>query len=241
MSPSARAEAILDRLPADTIGFAHVRNLAAASAKIERVARIFQEVSPTSIPAPLDMIKAATGLGAGIDEQGDALLALLPGEQGAADPRLLLLVAISDYAAFAQSISGDATGEISRVTIAGEEVLAAKVGGFAALMNVEHRDELESLIAAEPSKNAAGVEPLREWLATTDVAVVLTPSGLKALADLGKSDAARQRGLAAQTPQGLQSLQDMLQFYEQMLQFLGAEVECIAAGLSIDDDANVKV
>ncbi|HEX6960538.1 MAG TPA: hypothetical protein VF175_01620, partial [Lacipirellula sp.] len=71
--------------------------------------------------------------------------------------------------------------------------------------------------------------------------VALTPSGLKALAELGKSDAAGQRALAAQTPPGLQSLQDMLQFYEQLLQFLGAEVECIAAGLSIDGNANVKV
>ena len=57
-------------------------------------------------------IKAATGLGAGVNESGDALLVALPGEISPLAPKLLLMVTVSDYAAFAASVGGDASGEL---------------------------------------------------------------------------------------------------------------------------------
>src|SRR5690606_7340395 len=145
---AVHGESILDNVPHDAIGFAYIRNLEAVNAKIEKVEQIFQELSPQPLPAPLQLLKASTGLGPGINEQGDALLAVLPGAEGpTSEPIPLFLVAVNDYAAFASSVNADATGEICQVTSAGQEVLAAKRGSFVVLMNVDNRDRLEAFLS----------------------------------------------------------------------------------------------
>nr|MBA3482949.1 hypothetical protein [Pirellulales bacterium] len=219
----AQAEPALDHLPDDALGFVLIRNLEATNAKIESVTKIFQEVSPMPIPAPLPVLKAATGLGEGLNEQGDAVLALLPGQDRGDDLRPLLIVAVGDYAAFAASVNGDAAGEVCRVTIAGEEILVAKRGTHAVLMNVEHRERLEALLTAEPNPLPA-LAPLADWLAKIDVAAVLTPRGVKLLAMMGQQELAGQRAVVRE------QLQETLQMYETMLGFLGAEMEVAAAG-----------
>lgn len=241
-----RAESVVDHLPDDAMGMVVVRNLSAFNAKVEKLTQIFQDVAPTPIPAPLPLAKAATGLGDGLNEQGDAMLALLMGDAGPAAPMPLLLAPVSDYAAFAESVKGDASGDICRVTIAGEEVLVAQRGSFAVFMNVENRDRLESFIAAEP-KAPAALAPLAEWIATTDVAAVLTPSGRKALAELGQQSIdAQQERLSEEfgdpeMAEALKQMQQSLALVEGMLAFIGAEVDAAAMGLTIDDASNVKL
>jgi hypothetical protein len=242
----ARAESVLDHLPEDAIGFALVRSVSATSAKIERVAKIFENLSPQPIPAPWPLIKATTGLGAGLDEQGEALLAFLPGSEGLSDPRMLLLVPVHDYVAFAGSISADATGEICPVTIAGEEVLVAHRGGYAALMNVEHRTQLEQLLASTPRRPDA-LAPLADWLNRVDVAAVLTPNGVELLTAAGKAGLDGQRAAAEgqlgdpQFADQLRLAQQTFDMYDTVLQYLGAKTTAAAAGLAIDDQANVKL
>lgn len=243
---AARAESVLDHVPDDAIGFAVIRNLEATNAKIEGVTKLFAEVSPMPIPAPLPLLKAATGLGKGLNEQGDAVLAILPGEQGAATPRPLLIVAVSDYAAFAGSVNGDASGEVCRVTIGGEEILVAKRGAYAVLMNVEHRDRLDALLAAEP-KPAESVAPLEKWLATVDIAAVLTPSGVDMLTALGQQGLASQRAqfedrlAEPELADSLKQVQQSLRMYELLLGYLGAELDAVGVGLAIDEGSNVKL
>ena len=242
----AKGAGILDQLPADTTGFVAVHNLSAASAKIERVTAIFQELTPGPLPAPLALAMGATGIGPGLNEQGDALLAFLPSDEAPFPPQPLLLIPVSDYAALAESLGGDAAGEICRVTIAGEEVLLAKRGDFAALMNVEHRDQFEKLLAAAPVMPAE-LAPLTDWLATTDVALGLTRSGVERLTALGRRQAADQRQQAEailndpDESQALREIQRSMQAFDIVLEFLDAEVTAGAVGLSIDDDANVKL
>lgn len=240
-----RAESVVDHLPDDAMGMVVIRNLAGFNAKVEKFTKIFQDVSPMPIPAPLPLAKAATGLGDGLNEQGDAMLALLMGENGPAAPLPLLMAPVSDYAAFAESVKGDATGEICRVAIAGEEVLVAKRGEFAVFMNVENRDRLEAFVAAKP-KAPAALAPLAQWLATTDVAAVLTPAGREALTTLGKASIeAQQAQLDEQfddpeMAEALKQMQQSMAMVEAMLGFIGAEVDAAALGLTIDDASNVK-
>ena len=246
MTAPARAEGVLDHVPDDALGFAMIRNLEATNDKIERVFEIFQEVSPAPLPAPLAALKSATGLGAGLNDRGDAILALLAGADDPMSPRPLLVFPVSDYAAFAGSVKGDASGEISLVTIAGEEVLAARRGSFAVLMNVEHRDRLEALLAAEP-KQPAAIAPLQDWLSKTDAAAVIMPTGVDMLAEAGKQGLAGQRAMmdqAADDPQTAQMLKQMqasMEMYEGVLGFLGAEIEAAGFGLSIDDATNLRL
>ena len=242
--PRAQAEPVANYLPENALGFVLIRNLAETNAKIERVTRIFEEVSPMRIPAPLPVLKAATGLGDGINEQGDALLALLPGVREAPNHRPLLLVPVSDYSAFAASIGGDASGEICRVAIAGEEVLAARLGDYAVLMNVEHRDVLENILAATP-RAVGSLEPLAKWIPRMDVALVLTPLGFKTLTAMGKPGPALRRAEGqpseAQFADAFGQLSSTLAMYEEILDFLDVKPEAMALGVAIDDEANLEI
>jgi hypothetical protein len=243
---AAHGAGILDQLPADATGFVAVHNLSATSEKIERVTAIFKELTPGPLPAPLALAMGATGIGPGLNEAGDALLAFLPSDEAPFPPHPLLLIPVSDYTALAESLGGDAAGEICRVTIAGEEVLLAKRGDFAALMNVEHRDQFEKLLAATPAAPAE-LAPLAEWLATTDVFAGLTRSGVERLTALGRRQAADWRQYAeanADKPDAapqLQQIKKSMQIYDLVFEFLGAEISAGAIGLSIDDSANVKL
>lgn len=241
-----RAESVVDNLPDDSLGFVVIRDLAGFNAKVEKLTKIFRDVAPMPIPAPLSLAKAATGLGDGLNEQGDAMLALLMGDDGPAALMPLLLAPVSDYAAFAESVKGDAAGDICRVTIAGEEVLVAKRGDFAVFMNVENRDRLESFVAAEP-KTPASLAPLADWLATNNLAAVLTPVGREALTALGKASIKAQQSQLneefgdPELAEALKQMQQSLTMAEAMLGFVGAEVDAAGIGLSIDDATNVKI
>ena len=256
IAPSQRlqAEPILNHLPPDALGFAVIRNLEATNAKVEQIVAIFQDLAPGPIPAPLPMIKAATGLGAGVNDQGDALLAILPNEESDEDnpePLPLLLVAANDYAAFAASANGDATGEISRITIAGEEVLAAKLGSFVLLMNVENRDQMEAILAPEPEASAPGAAPeptpLADWVVQNDFAAVITPAGMKMLTAMGKAELAGQRARFEEqyndrsTAEILRNMRQSAAMADALLGFLDAEIDAVGLGLTIDDQTNVRL
>lgn len=243
---TGRAAGVLDQLPADATGFVAVHRLSAASAKVERVLAIFQDLTPGPLPAPLALAMGATGMGPGLNQDGNALLALLPSDDAPFPPQPLLLIPVSNYAEFAGGIGGDAAGEICRVTIAGEEVLLAKRGDFAALMNIEHRAQFEKVLAAAPAA-PADLAPLADWLATTDIAAGLTRAGVERLTALGRRQAAdwRQRAEANAddpfaTPE-LQQIRESMQTYELLFEFLGAEMQAGAVGLSIDESTNVKL
>src|SRR5689334_13049891 len=102
---AARAEGVLDQVPPDAMGFAVVRNLDNTNDQIQKVMKIFEKVSEVHPPAPLAFIKAATGIGEGLNESGDALIALLPGDAEPMEPKPLLFIPVSDYAKFAASIN----------------------------------------------------------------------------------------------------------------------------------------
>ncbi len=143
-------------------------------------------------------------------------------------------------------MSGDASGEIARVTIAGEEVLIAKKGDHALLMNVEHRPTMEALLAAAPDPLPT-IESLASWLAVTDFAVVMLPSGLDALTALGQQGLTTQREEMEQQladPEFAEMLARMktgLDVYDAILGFCRAEIDAGAIGVAIDDALNIRI
>ena len=81
-APRADAETLLDHLPDGALGFVAVNDLAATSDKLERLLKVFEEAIDAPPTAPLSFVKTMTGLGPGLDDHGDAMLAALPGERG---------------------------------------------------------------------------------------------------------------------------------------------------------------
>lgn len=243
---AARAEGVFDLVPADALGFAAVRNLGAVDRQIQEIVNIFKDVIPFPPPGPLAFIRAATGLGEGLNESGDALIALLPGDAGFADPKPMLLIPVSDYAALAASVGGDSSGAIARVTIAGEDVLIAQKGDHALLMNIEHRPTMEALLAAAPSPSPT-VASLDSWIAANDFLAVMLPAGLDALTTLGQASIATQReqlerSLADPDFAEMLARQKVgLDMIDSILNFCEAEIAAGAVGAAIDDALNIRL
>ncbi len=231
-----RAADGLSYLPENVLSFAIVRNVQTANDKIVKFVGVFHD----GLPAPLEMVQAMTGLSTGLDLEGDLLFALLPtNEPGVPAPMFLLPV--SDYIAFAEAMKADATGEICRITIANQDVLVAKRDNFALVMNLEHR-ELMQKILAQPVKAPAAIAELARWLAVNDLALVVSPAGMTYLAEQNKrpleaTDTADMPVQPSAIPNNMLTLGDDLPFAE----FLRGNIKSAVLGMAIDDEINARV
>ncbi|MCA9236775.1 MAG: hypothetical protein KDA44_14970 [Planctomycetales bacterium] len=236
------APAVLAHLPDDALGFVLLRDLTDADAKTQQLLDMFD----MKAPAPLALLKFATGLGEGLDASGDLLVAFLPAARNQPALIPLVLAPVDDYAEFVAPVGGDETGEICRITIGGEDVLVARDGDFAMLMNVEHRETMELLIGAEPEA-VATLEPLEEWLVGNQVSAVIMPTGAELLLAMG------EQGLAAQRAETEANLADEefaevlaearqgLEMMEMMLGGVRNELRAFAVGVSLDDAMNLRL
>lgn len=235
------AQEVLHYVPEDALGFVLVRDLAGTNRKCDQLIEMFD----ASFPAPLTLLKLATDLGDGIDFDGDVLIALVPGPNASSDPEPLVLLPIADYEKFAASIRSDDSGEVCRATIAGEDVLVARHGPFAMVMNVENRETLEILLSLEPEPVDL-IEPLAGWLQDNVATLVVMPAGMEELLELGRQGLADQRQTFSDefgNPEFSQALAQMHQgiaLYQTMLDVFGTKFDLLAGGLSIDDDSNLR-
>ena len=183
-----QAQGVLDYLPEDALGFVLVRDVTRASEKCEQLNQLFD----LPLPAPMAFVKFSTKLGEGIDFDGDVLISLIPGSQAASAPEPLVLLPIADYRKFAASVQGDGSGEVSRATIVGENVLVARHGPYAMVMNIESRETLEILTALEPQQVAL-IRPLNDWMQQNIVTVGIMPTGMKRLLELDRQNRVNQQ------------------------------------------------
>ncbi|QDS99512.1 hypothetical protein [Adhaeretor mobilis] len=240
---SARAENVIEHLPPNALGLLVAQDLEQVDAKVQQFCQMF---SIEGVPSPLIFLNFATGLKEGLDGNGDVMLALLPSEDLTSDPIPLLLLPVTDYAKFVAPIEGDASGEICRITIAGEEVLVARLGKFALLMNLEHRENMQQVLADEPGPVAA-LKPLASWIDGTDLLAIIMPEGVKQLTALGR------QAMAAEIEQ-LQAGADndeldeftkpaaqIMDMYDGILKACGSEVELAGLGVSFDKEKGMRV
>ncbi|MCH2115274.1 MAG: hypothetical protein MK171_10240 [Pirellulales bacterium] len=238
----ARGQGVYNYLPEDALGFVALRNLSQLDAKASRLTKLFE----LPLPALLALLNFSTGLEAGLDPQGELLVALLPGKAPASQAEPMVLLPVADYGALAESVHGDPGGEISRVVIAGEDVLLAQNRTYAMLMNVEHRDTLELLLELEP-ESVPDLEPLEPWLTTNDITAAIMPAGAELLLKIGSVSLAAQRDLfedkfggLEQSPGVLELMETNLAMYQGILDFLKSEIKLVAWGLTIDADLNAR-
>ncbi|MBX3434016.1 MAG: hypothetical protein KF847_11900 [Pirellulales bacterium] len=239
---ATKSPVVLAHVPADALGVVVIADLADTDAKAQRLLQMFNAPAPP----PLALLQLATGLGPGIDKSGDMALAFLPGAEGKPALVPLLAVPVNEYAEFVAPLNGDPTGEICRVVVAGEELLVGKAENFALLMNVEHRQRLEQVLGAEPTL-APELETLGSWFAANQVTAMLLPAGAELVWKLGRE------GLASQSAEFEEQFADeafadtvaeMKRSFAMLDLLLGNcsdEIHAVAVGLSIDDDANLRL
>ena len=98
----------------------------------------------------------------------------------------LVLLPVSDYTALAQALQADPSGDICRIALLGEEILAAKIDDYAMLANLSNREAMQRLLdrrkdpELDRETDATVAEsPSPEWIAAQDAYLVLLPAGLK--------------------------------------------------------------
>lgn len=236
------AQEVLDYLPEDALGFVLIRDLSEASGKCEKLMRVFEVESP----APWAFFQRATGLGEGLDQNGDLLVALLPGPRDADPPEPLVVLPVADYAKFAASVNGDESGEVCRVSIAGEDVLVAQHGSYAMLMNVENRETLEILIGLEPAP-VEFVRPWTAWLNDNEATLAILAPGVDRLLQMGRRNLAQQRQEWNQEfgqpefADVLGQMQQSLTVYQMLMEMFGTKVEAAAVGFSLSAPGDLRL
>ena len=170
------ASEVLQRVPQHALGFVIVRNVAQCSEKCEQVMRGMD----ITFPAPLALARGLTGLSSGLDEGGDLLVAHLPGQSSGGSSIPMVLIPVDDYVDFAAAIHADPAGDICRVMLLGEDILAAQHGSFAMLMNIEDEQQMEQLLARGP-RPLPELAPISDWIAEQDITMVLLPRGVQQL------------------------------------------------------------
>jgi hypothetical protein len=244
---AARGEGIFDYVPADALGVVVVRDLAATDAKVRQLEEVFAGLSDVPLPAPLALFKAATGFGDGLDEDGDALLAMLIGDDERGDPKPMLLIPVTDYARFAAAIGADASGEVARVRIAQQDVLAARRGDYALLMNVEHRPTMEAMLATPTTDASPAFDELADWLDRVDVAGIVLPKYVEIFVKYGPESNEDVRAAATQElaqlggGAALVGLNAGLAINARLIEVMRTDVQAVAVGAAVDKAGNVRL
>lgn len=174
----------------------------------------------------------------GVDPAGEAIVGITEYDTGVYLPFVLL--PMSDYRAFVRAGDGDAGMDVTPLTLAGEELLAARRGQWALVTNVV--DQFADLGRLDDRK----VEQLLGEFADEWLTVAVTEAGLSVLKAISQSgpqspqQLAHRRRLLSARPMNWRSLDD----WQQRVTLEGDLVDqfhslCSGVVLAIDADANL--
>ncbi len=172
---AARAADILQEVPNDALGFAVARHLDKVDAKAKWLSLEMRNIGFS----PLAFLKTATNVQDGVNFEGDFLLAVYPDPHGdKSHLRFGVWLPVNDYARFSKSIGATSADGVSVVTVAGEDLLVARHGEWALIMDPDQRDRMTQLLAAAPSPPPQ-IAAWKPWITANDVTVVAFASGVR--------------------------------------------------------------
>jgi len=222
-------------VPDDAIGFAVIRQIDTASAKVQALAKLVDSPLPAD---PLTLAKQAAGVDKGLNEKGSVGAIFLA---GTGKPQWVLAVAVADYKQFVAPWKPKKDdGSITEADANGEAVLVARKGAYALIGEATDRAALEKVRAATKDVTAA-VTPLRSWLDSQDAAAVLTTPGVKMVAGLMQDGLKQAKAGVAGGPAELQGLAGMLDSVDGLVKSLAGDVTHAAVGVQVDQANNVNV
>ncbi|HEY3394521.1 MAG TPA: hypothetical protein VGK58_17550 [Lacipirellulaceae bacterium] len=261
-----RAAEFLKYLPGDTLGFVLARNLDAVDRKVlDLIANLKLIYHPEVMAmSPLAILQGGMGIREGLDTSGDFLLAVLPQQEGSDWPQFCVWLPVSDYDRFVAALGGSTAQKITAVSVAGIDLLVAKQGKWALVMDPDQRLRMEQMLDAAP----APPHTLKsmDWIDTQDLAVIALSSGVRdvlawanandgahsadqAQAEIGDDDfftepgeSAPPRASGSQSPAPIVTkiqlaLRYWLSLSPKASQWMH-EAEAICVGLRFDDERN---
>lgn len=176
LTSAAAGKNVWDEVPTDALGAVVVRDLSRSDVEAGRLLRALR----VPVAQPLALVKGATGINQGLDPHGDLLVAVLPGRGGESRPLLGVWLPVSDYDQLVRSLQGTPRERITAVTIAGEDVLVARHGDWAVVMDSDGRRRLEQVLADEPAAAGQPAVPSAwdDWIESNDASAVLFQAGV---------------------------------------------------------------
>jgi hypothetical protein len=177
--PAARAADVLQEVPNDVLGFVVVHNLNAIDAKAKWLSLELRN----NTFSPLAFLKTVTNIQDGLNLDGDFLLAAYPDPRGDKSRlRYCVWLPVAEYARFSKSIGASSVDGISTVNVAGEDLLVARRGEWALVMDTDQRERMTQLVAASASPSMSPqIANWKKWIDANDVTVVATAAGVREL------------------------------------------------------------
>lgn len=183
----SRGADILAEVPSDALGFVLIHKLTSVDAKIGQLATRLQR----NLPRPLAFLKDVTGISDGLNAEGDFLLVLFPEANGNDQQlRFCVWLPVHDYDRFITSIGAKSIDGIAATTIAGEDLLVARRGDWALLMDPDQRDRITQLAAATPAQPTPQIAAWKDWTNTNDITLVAFATGVQKTLTWIEEDAA---------------------------------------------------
>ncbi|MGD9634700.1 MAG: hypothetical protein AB7G28_16910 [Pirellulales bacterium] len=231
--PVEAAESIRGAIPADALGFAAVHNLAEAMQRFGDVAKL------VGAPAPdlLSLLKDKSGLGQGLDDQGDLAIVLVSFD---AAPRAVLLVPVANFEKFFAALGAkEPAAGIVEVQLAGSPALVGRKGNYASIALSTDRAALEQLLA---STDSLANNSSLGWLDENQASIVVTPPGVKQLVPKIIGGIQQMQASMRQMPgdQG-KFAADAFNLYLRLFTAAETEVQQFSLALGIGSDQSVSL
>jgi hypothetical protein len=228
---------VLKAIPEDAFAVVVVAHLDKAD---EQIGKLTQEMQ---IPAPpvLQMLKARAGVQEGLDEHGSAAMAVLPSDDGGAAPPVAF-VPVSDYKKFIGQLQPeDASAEITKVSVSGENCLAGKKEGFVVFADTSHKDLLKKILdSSRPIGPVIG--SLAGWAAEHEVTFVATPTGVKKGIAAARKGIQQLKGMLANGgAPNLKMASSGLDIYDSLFKSAEKEVSQFGVAVRVDNDGGLHL
>ena len=179
---TGRAADVLQKVPADALGFVVVRDVGSLDANAQKLLTRLQ----LPYGGPLAFLQAVTGINEGLDTRGSLLFVALPDNAVGNQAKFCVWLPVADYDRFLASLGSKPAAGITAVTVAEVDLLVARAGEWALVMDPDERNRMERILTAAPAPPRQ-LSTWRSWIETHDAVAVIFAGGLHDLLALASS------------------------------------------------------
>jgi hypothetical protein len=233
VAATARAADVLNHVPDTALAVIVVNNAEKGSEKIDEVAKTLQLPSP----GVLNLITGEANLDKGLNRQGAVAAVMFAPPEGQSNPRGVVLIPTTDYKALIGQLEpGEADGKKTPVVLDDKEMVAANVGGYAALAEVKDAKALDELLAGGTSIGSK-LGDMSKWLDAQDAYALATTGGIALASDklVEAMDKAEEQFEDLGDENQAATIKMVFGVYREMFKAAKTELSFAAAGVRAED------